>query len=88
MDFLAIEAGLIYGGGDPEWLLEQPREKRVQIMAYTLARKEAELGFWSGAGLQASDLVHLLSKITTATAKPKGGDLMDGLLGQLWTDPE
>lgn len=58
-------------------------------MAYTLARKERDAALWSSAGVQASDLVHLVSQVAGSKrkAKPKG-DLMDGVLAQLWDDPD
>lgn len=80
---------MLYGGGDPEWLHELPREHRVTVMAYMLARKESDLALWSTSGLQASDLVHLLSTVSTGRkSTTAGGDLMDGLLGQLLAEPD
>jgi|TARA_R100001530_G_scaffold124435_1_gene92627 hypothetical protein len=57
-------------------------------MAYVLARKDKELAFWSSSGVQAGDLVHLLSAVATGKRQGPRGDMMDGLLGQLEDEAE
>jgi len=58
LDFLAVEAGLLYGGGDLDWLVDLPRADRVRILGYMHARKDERMGMLSVAGVQATDLIH------------------------------
>lgn len=78
---MAVDLGLAFGS-DPDWFVDLPREKRVQVMAWARARKEPELAMWSVHGLQGSDLVHLLSTVLGAK-KGEQQDLVAGLLAQL-----
>ncbi len=72
-DFLATEIGLLFGGGDPDWLAGLPADKRVKILAYQFARRTKEGGLWSLSGMSGVDLAYLLSE------KKKPGDDADPL---------
>lgn len=63
-----------------------PRDKRVRVLAWALARKEADLALWSVSPLQSTDVAHLLARVL---AQPKGkpkDSIMGGILSQLLDD--
>jgi len=82
---MAIDLGLAFGG-DPDWLLDLPAEKRVRVLSWAYARKDRELAMWSAHGLQVGDLVQVLSLLFKG-AKGTEKDLVSGMLAQLEGPP-
>jgi len=89
LDFLAVEAGLLFGGGDLDWLVDQPRADRVRIFGYMHARKDERMGLLSVAGVQATDLIHFGNRwrgTTNNDGDEESSGMIDGALGQLEDD--
>lgn len=81
-DFLAIDAGLLYGDG-PQWLHDQRRESRVQVMAYLFARKDREMSAWSAAPMTVADALSLLAQVLGKDQK-EAGDEMEAMLASVF----
>jgi len=78
---LAIEAGLLYGGGDPDWLDTLPRAKRRKVLRYLFARQTRTGAMWS-ATFRPSDIAHILGGGDGA-ADGAAGTEADPLMGML-----